>query len=374
MQPSSLQGDVPTPSALADYFQVYEVETDGEEIRYYGEPLAPRDAVVQRLAPVFRERGYRLQLERRLGEHVLVVEERSPGVDGVPWTNVGLFVATVVTTLLAGAGWYGIPVTEEPLRALEAWPFTVSVLGVLAVHELGHYAMSRYHDVEASLPYFIPVPTLLGTLGAVIRMNDHIPSRRALFDIGVAGPLAGLMATVVVTAIGVSLPPIETVGMVGGTAAATTATQVELGYPPLIQLVAWAVGQPLSYVDPGLMVNPVVVGGWVGAFVTFLNLLPVGQLDGAHVTRALVGDALSAVQKLVPLALFGLAGYLYLFEDGRAVGIWLLWGVLALVFGRVSGVTPLDQSPVGRGRWLVGLVTLALGVLSFTPVPVVVGA
>jgi membrane-associated protease RseP (regulator of RpoE activity) len=244
---------------------------------------------------------------------------------------------------------------------------------VLAVHELGHYAMSRYHDVEASLPYFIPVPTLLGTLGAVIRMNDHIPSRRALFDIGVAGPLAGLVATVAVTAVGVSLPPIE-VGATGGGAAATTATaRVQLGYPPLIQLVAGAVGRPLTYPERGLMVNPVVVGGWVGAFVTFLNLLPVGQLDGAHVVRALVGDALSAVQRLVPLALFGLAGYLYLFEGGRAVGIWVLWGFIALAFGRVGGVTPLDDAPVGRGRWLVGVVTLVLGALSFTPVPLVVG-
>jgi membrane-associated protease RseP (regulator of RpoE activity) len=122
------------------------------------------------------------------------------------------------------------------------------------------------------------------------------------------------------------------------------------------------------------MVNPVVVGGWVGAFVTFLNLLPVGQLDGAHVTRALVGDALSTVQQLVPVALFGLAGYLYVFEDGRAVSIWVLWGLIALVFSRVGGVTPLDGSPVGRGRWLLGLLTLVLGLLSFTPVPIVVGS
>jgi membrane-associated protease RseP (regulator of RpoE activity) len=365
METPSLPADAPAPETLADCFDVYEVDVADGEIRYYGDPLVAPDTVVQRLAPAFRERGYRVRVDDRLGEHVLCATERSPGVDGVPWTNVGLFVATVVTTLLAGAGWYGIRITEEPLRAVEAWPFAASVLGVLAVHELGHYVTSRYHDVEASLPYFIPVPTLLGTLGAVIRLNDHVPSRRALFDIGVAGPLAGLVATVVVTVIGVSLPPIE--------AAATTAARVELGYPPLVRLVAWAVGQPLSYSDPGLAVNPVVVGGWVGAFVTFLNLLPVGQLDGAHVLRGLAGDAFAAVQWAVPAGLFGLAGYLYLFESGRAVGIWLLWGLIALVFRRVSGVTPLDDSPVGRGRKLLGVVTLVLGVLSFTPVPVVVG-
>lgn len=93
-----------------------------------------------------------------------------------------------------------------PPPLVRAWPFALAVLGVLATHELRHYALSRYHDVEATLPYFIPIPNVLGTLGAVIRMKDTIPSRRALFDIGVVGPLAGLAATVVVTAVSVSLP------------------------------------------------------------------------------------------------------------------------------------------------------------------------
>jgi membrane-associated protease RseP (regulator of RpoE activity) len=355
---------LPGPEALTGLFHVYEVERTDDGVRYYGEPLAEREAVVQGLAPDFRERGYRVELTYETGEYVLVAVERSTGVDGIPWTNVLLFAATLVTTLLAGARWYGLPVASDPVRLLEAWPFALAVLGVLAVHEFGHYALSRYHEVEASLPYFIPLPNLLGTLGAVISMNDHIPDREALFDIGVAGPLAGLAATVVVTAVGVSLPPVEATGL---------AARVELGYPLLVQAIATALGQPLSYPE-GLSVNPVVIGGWVGAFVTFLNLLPVGQLDGAHVSRALVGERVSTVRLAVPALLFGLSGYLFLFEGGRAAGIWAFWGVLTLLLARAGNARPLDDSPVGTGRKLVGLLTLVLGVLCFTPMPVVLTA
>ncbi|PSP83333.1 hypothetical protein BRC83_07260 [Halobacteriales archaeon QS_1_68_17] len=365
MSVPSVPGGFPDPEAIPDQFDVYDVEVGEERVRYYGEPRDEKETVLRNVVPVFRERGYRLRLNYETGEHVLVATERSPGVDGIPWTNLALLGATVVTTLLAGARWYGIPVADAPLRVVEAWPFAASVLGVLAVHELGHYATSRYHDVEASLPYFIPVPTHLGTMGAVIRIRDRFPDRRALFDIGAAGPLAGLVATVVVTAVGVSLPPIDV------SDGASVATQLELGYPLLIRGIAAALGEPLRYADPSLAVNPVVVGGWIGAFVTFLNLMPVGQLDGGHVTRAIVGERVALLGYAVPAALFGLAGYLFVFGDASGAAIWVLWGFLTLVFGRVRGSGPLDGSPVGRGRAALGVLTLLLGALCFTPTPVV---
>jgi membrane-associated protease RseP (regulator of RpoE activity) len=334
---------------------------------HYGEPLADAAEVVQRVAPQFRERGYRVRITYETGEHVLVARERSTTVDSVPWLNVALFLATVATTLFAGAQWYGYDVAANPARALAAWPFSAAVLVPLAVHEFGHYAASRYHDVEASLPYFVPVPTALGTLGAVISMRDHLPDRKALFDIGVAGPLAGLVATVVVTAVGVSLPPVD----VSGAGEFAAARQYELGYPPLVQAVAYLLGEPLQYADPDLAVNPVVVGGWVGAFVTFLNLLPVGQLDGAHVARALVGERVAALRYVVPAALFGLAGVVGTVVGGQAAVLWVVWGGITLLFGRAGTATPLDDSDVDRKRKLVGAATLVLGLLCFTPVPLV---
>ncbi len=363
MATQSVPRDVPSPEALSETFRVYEVEVTEEDVRYYGEPLTMRDEVVQRIAPTFRQAGYRVSMNYETGEFVLVATERSTSVDGIPWLNVALFVATAATTLFAGSQWYSLPVEENPLFLLRAWPFAVSVLGVLAVHELGHYLLSRYHRVEATLPYFIPIPNVLGTLGAVIRMRDNMPSRDALFDIGVAGPLAGLGATIVVTAIGVSLDPIQ----IGE---ATLVSEIELGFPLLIQAIAAVLGEPLHYSDPGVVVNPVLVGGWVGAFVTFLNLLPVGQLDGAHVTRALIGDAIDTVQILVPVALFGLAGYLYVFADGRGAFLWGLWGFLALLFTRMGSARPIDESPVGRKRQAVAVATLVLGALCFAPVPI----
>ncbi|AXG08666.1 site-2 protease family protein [Haloplanus rubicundus] len=361
MDEPTVSGDLPDPESLTDAFLVYEVEAAEEGVRYYGELTEAREAVLRTLAPAFRERGYRVTLTREMGEYVLVATERSTGVDGVPWTHVALFGATLVTTLYAGSQWYGIDLRADPLAVVGAWPFALSVLGVLAVHELGHYVLSRHHEVEASLPYFIPIPSVLGTLGAVIRMNDTIPSRRALFDIGVAGPLAGLGATVVVTAVGVSLPPVAS--------GSTLVADLQLGYPLLVQGIAALLGEPLSY-GAGRTVNPVVVGGWVGAFVTFLNLLPVGQLDGAHVTRALVGERLDSIQRVIPLALFGLAGYLVVVEGGRGAQIWAFWGVLTLLFSRAGSATPMDETPVGPKRRVVGALTLVLGVLCFTPVPI----
>jgi membrane-associated protease RseP (regulator of RpoE activity) len=131
-------------------------------------------------------------------------------------------------------------------------------------------------------------------------------------------------------------------------------------------------GEQVVYADPNLLPNPVVIGGWVGAFVTFLNLLPVGQLDGAHVARSLLGDRMGPLQTAVPALLFGLAGYLLVFEDGRAATLWGFWGLLALVFSRAGSATPLDETPLGPGRRAIGLLTLVLGALCFVPVPIVI--
>jgi membrane-associated protease RseP (regulator of RpoE activity) len=337
--------------------------------------MVPGKRLESELWPLFRERGYEVSLQQGYrseegiplsrGEYVLVAEPWSIGVDGVPWTNVVLFVLTVLSTLFAGAFyWYQVPLAEEPWRAIEAWPFVVAIIGVLGIHELGHYVMSRYHNVQASLPYFIPLPTYIGSMGAVIKMRGRIPNRKALFDIGAAGPLAGLVATVVVTAIGLQLDPLATqqTAVQGG-------DRVVFNHPPLLEIIAVLTGTA-GKLESGV-VHPVVFGGWVGMLVTVLNMLPVGQLDGGHILRSMVGDRQRALAALVPGALFALAAYLLFIRNGvNSVGIWVMWGLFATGLAYAGPATPVQDQPLDRKRIVLGLVTFVLAALCFTPVPI----
>ncbi|WP_323171965.1 site-2 protease family protein [Natrialba sp. PRR66] len=362
----------PPIERIESVFAVYEVRTDGDSVVYYGDPLVQPEQLLREVWPVFREYGYEPQFETRHGEHVVVAEPSSIGIDGIPWTNILLLGATVLSTLFAGAMWYHIDPIANPAEMWKAWPFSLAILGVLGVHEMGHYVMSRYHQVDATLPYFIPVPTLIGTMGAVIKMKGRMPDRKALFDIGVAGPLAGLVATVVVTVVGLHLPPV-----VAGDALVQDpdAIQIQLGYPPLLEFLAAITDQPLYRDDPATAVNPVVIGGWVGMFVTFLNLIPVGQLDGGHILRAMAGRFQETIAALVPGVLFGLAAYLYYWGDysGNAVAIWAFWGLFTAVLASVGPAQPVRDDALDTGRFLLGLVTFGLGILCFMPVPVAVG-
>ncbi|GGL50093.1 site-2 protease family protein [Halocalculus aciditolerans] len=365
-------GDAPAPEAFASVFSTYEVHEreDGGAV-YYGEPLVDERELYRAVAPLFDDAGYDVQLNYRTGEFVLVAEPQAEATEGFPWTNVALALATIVSTLYAGSMWYYV---SDPLSAdiLRAVPFTLAVMGVLGIHEFGHYAASKYHDVDATLPYFIPVPTLIGTMGAVIRMRGRIPSRRALFDIGVAGPLAGLAATILTAAVGLLLGPITVPQALLDAAASGNAVNIEFHYPLLMHGIAWALGEPLAYPnDPTKAVNPVVIGAWVGMFVTLLNLIPVGQLDGGHVLSAMLGDAHARVAGLVPAALFALAGYLYAFTDaGQAAFVWVLWGVIGLFMAWRGSVPTMDDQPLDRRRFAVGVLTFVLGALCFVPVPI----
>ncbi len=398
--------DSPQPPPVESFDSAFHVQTvrrDGDRILYFGHALLPHDGVVERVWPAFREAGYEVQLTSRdrvdvdpfddgdsdvrlsepsdgytrpgivpqsRPEHVLVAEPRTVGLDGIPWTNVVLAVVTVLSTLYAGAAWYHIDLAENPANVVHAWPFTLAIMGVLGVHELGHYAMSRYHGVQATLPYFIPVPSLIGTMGAVIKMKGRMPDRKALFDIGVAGPLAGLVATVFVTTVGLYLDPVTVPESVR---TSSDAIQVSLGFPPLMYILSDLTGQPLAYGE-GLAINPVVIGGWVGMFVTFLNLIPVGQLDGGHILRAILGQSQETVASLTPAVLFGLAGYLYYFGEAasNAVFIWVFWGLFAAFLAFVGPANPIEDQPLDRSRVLVGVGTFVLGALCFAPIPIAV--
>jgi len=371
-------GEVPRPEALETFFQLEAVERDDGVVRYRGESLVPERALLREVTPAFYEHGYDVDFRRDAEQDVLVASRAGARNEGFPWLNAVLLLATVLSTMFVGAyGWYYVPlstITSNPLAILQAWPFTAAVLGVLMTHELGHYVTGRYYGVNVTLPYVIPFVFPFGTLGAIIRMKGQMPSRKALFDIGAAGPIAGLVATVVVTAIGLSLEPMTVPSRV----LSTSSEMIVFNNPPLLSLIADLLGQPTSYEEPTRTVHPVIIGGWVGMFFTLLNLLPVGQLDGGHMVRAMLGERQETVAAMVPGVLFGLAAYLHYVRGlgiNESVGLWAFWGVFATFIAFNGPANPLDESALGWPRLLVGLLTFAVGALCFMLVPVqIVGA
>jgi membrane-associated protease RseP (regulator of RpoE activity) len=365
---------VPRPPELDDVFHLTQIQSDGDRIVYYGVSEVSERELLERVWEPFRERGYDVQAaDTGTGRDVVVAREHSTGIETVPWVNILSFLATVVSTLLVGAlGWYYVPLSEltaNPLAALEAWPFTAAVLGVLMTHELGHYVMGRRHGVDVSLPYVIPFFFPFGTMGAVIRMRSRMPDREALFDIGVAGPLAGLAATVAVTAIGLLLGPME---VPAGSVSSGTRVIV-FNNPPLLDLIATVLGQPTGYEAADQVTHPVIMGGWIGMFFTLLNLLPVGQLDGGHILRAIAGRHQERIAALVPAALFGVSAYLHFVRGlglNESVGLWAFWGVFAAFIAYRGPAHPIDDTELDGTRVAVGLFTFLAGLLCFMLVPI----
>jgi membrane-associated protease RseP (regulator of RpoE activity) len=278
----------------------------------------------------------------------------------VLYLPLGLFVVTIFTTLWAGAyqvntesvsgAWDFL--VRYPSNLLDGWPFAGTLLGILVTHEYGHFHLSRVHRVPASLPLFIPgPPQFIGTFGAVIRMRSPIMKRRALFDIGVAGPIAGFIVAVPALLIGLSLSRVEpTMGVFG----------LQLGEPLLLQFLAWLMFGPVPETHD-IVLHPVAFAAWFGFFITVLNLMPIGQLDGGHVAYALFGRrqrnlALATIPILLILGLWGWPG-------------WILWAVLAGLVG-ISHPPVIDPATeLGRGRIWVGWGALAIFLVSFSPVP-----
>jgi len=369
---------VPRPEALETWYHLTDVRIRDGRIIYYGEPLIPERRLLDELWPAFQHAGYELKLaqaEDSIGTALVAIpHDQQERREGLPWTNIVLFGLTILSTLFVGAVyWYFVPFSEilsNPLAMLEAWPFTAAVLGVLLTHELGHYVMGRYHGVNVSLPYLIPFPIVFGTMGAVIRMRGQMPSRKALFDIGVGGPIAGLVATVVVTVIGLLLGPVEIPAHV--IEESQTGESMVFNNPPLLEIIATLLGVPASYSDQALNPHPVIIGGWVGMFFTWLNLLPVGQLDGGHMVRAMIGKRQETIAALVPGALFGLAAYLYYVRElslNDSVLLWVIWGMFTLLIAYNGPANPVDEQPIGWRRVVVGLLTFGVGLLCFMIVP-----
>ena len=376
--------DIPALRAQIERrFRVYDVQSDEHVVAFYVD--APHDTVerdfhelkqelkAQSLVPLLKYQG---------GEHAIYIL-RTPQRKRRSWKlNLVLFVATLVTTTLAGAftayhyyhqtsgladlteAAYYREVLGPANLALGFLVFALPLMAILTVHELGHYVLARRHGMEASLPFFIPVPPIIGlnigTFGAFISMREPMPNRKALFDVGAAGPIAGFLVAVPVLLMGLTLMYLAPV-----TVEPTSETSITLGTPLLWDLLAAPFQLPEN-----VLTHPTAFAGWVGLFVTAINLLPAGQLDGGHIASAMFGDKARYASYAAVAGLLGL-GLLPLLTDGAwGYDGWLFFAVLIGFLGVRHPPTLDGVSGIDRKRMLLGWATFVMGVLCFTLVPV----
>ena len=285
-----------------------------------------------------------------------------------PVLHLALFLATLVTTIIAGAMQQGVNPLEAPGLLYKGIPFSFTLLLILGTHEMGHYLVSRRHHLDATLPYFLPAPPLIyipfvgfaplfiiGTFGAFIRIRSPIQDKRALLDVGCSGPLTGVLVSIPVILAGLKLSTVSVMG---------TGKGLVLGEPLLFQLLSWLVLGSLGPEDMVLL-HPVAFAGWIGLLVTALNLMPVGQLDGGHVSYALF----PAYHRYVSLGCLGLMVVCGLvFSE-----VWLVWAVLVSFLGFRHPPPFHSWVPLDRRRRALGFVTILVFLLTFTPTPIKLG-
>ncbi len=308
------------------------------------------------------------------------------------WLHVLLFLLTLCSTAAVGARFQrnfvqGRPAWDlgadlnpfaglrhHPERILDGLPFALSLLFILSIHELGHLVACWHYDIDASYPYFIPAPTIIGTMGAFIRIKSMFRTRRALFDVGIWGPLAGFVAALPFVLIGLAISRVKPGVYIDGT--------ISFDFPPLFQLVNLLLRPGVSQFDMAL--HPVARAAWVGLFATALNLIPAGQLDGGHILYALSSRwhrivsvsvaVLLGLPMVVMMSCWGLARWV---PSLNAVGDrvdefywpgWFLWGVLLLFLGRRH--PPIyDPSPLDKGRRWLAVLALVVFLLCLAPIP-----
>jgi membrane-associated protease RseP (regulator of RpoE activity) len=286
-----------------------------------------------------------------------------------PAFHVGLFLLTILTTLIVGThvelnysqnlplfDWdvslaYFRELGRHPEMLVLGAPFSFTLLSILLAHELGHYFTCRRYGIRATYPYFIPAPTLIGTLGAFIRIKSPIVNRRELFDVGISGPIAGFVLAIPALILALFLSK--------GTAPAAAPGSITLGNPLTVILLAKLLGNGISPAE--IISHPVGCAAWVGLFATALNLLPVGQLDGGHILYSVLGDKCRNISRgfflvLLPLGYFCWYG-------------WIAWAVILFFLGlrHPRVIEPVET--LGRGRKTLAVVAALILILTFLPTP-----
>lgn len=284
------------------------------------------------------------------------------------WRHAILFLLTLLSTTAVGARlafnfeqnrptyiddlWMAITSIADPQALLAGLPFSLTLLTILLAHEMGHYLTCRYYGIHASLPYFLPAPTLIGTFGAFIRIRSAIPGKRQLFDVGIAGPLAGFLFVIPTLAVGLAYSKIiPGIGEEG---------DFVFGTPGVMRMLeAWIMPGVLP---SDILVHPIARAAWAGVLATALNLMPMGQLDGGHILYSFVGDRHKLLTRLFVLALLPL-GY---FSDTWS---WIFWAALIFFFG-MKHPRLYDSTPLGSGRVQLAILALVIFALSFCVSPV----
>lgn len=323
------------------------------------------DALRQDLWPRF----YVPQIRYSQGEYAVEIVRRGARSAWGFWVNLALLGATILTTTFAGAFLWLAYVGRMTLVPSDflwgAVYFAAPLLAILGLHELAHYLVARHHHVEASLPYFLAVPPpylIFGTFGAFISLREPIPSKKVLFDIGAAGPLAGFVVAIPVTIGGMFLSihaPVLPLTNCGPTILGVNYGDLLIGLPLMWEFLALFVPSAASIVS----LHPLALAGWVGLLVTSINLLPAGQLDGGHVFRSLFGDR-SRYVSYAAVIFLALVGFLTLYLG------WLLFAGLIILLG-VRHPPPLnDVSPLGVRRYVIGAIVVAVLIAGFVVVPI----
>jgi membrane-associated protease RseP (regulator of RpoE activity) len=343
---------------LAGLFRVTSISPNAKNqtISFGGRLLRDPERSYDEIRRRFRPHGYTPLLRRKKGQDIVLALEglHERGKTGNPLINVLLLVATVATTLAAGAQLAGYSLLRaffaaSPLAIAQALlagaPFAITLLGILGIHELGHYVAAQVHGVRATLPYFIPMPFGLGTLGAFIAIKSPMKDRKVLFDIGLAGPYAGLVATIPLLLLGLwlSLSDFVLVNRSGLLSSFGASVFID------------AVARLFADVPAGqtIVPNSIFFAAWLGLLLTGINLIPAGQLDGGHAAYALLGRSAHAVAFIT---------FFLLIAAGVLLGsyIWFVWAFFVML-GGLRHPPPLnDITDVGLIRKLIGLLTIAL--------------
>jgi membrane-associated protease RseP (regulator of RpoE activity) len=366
---------------------------DGFIAKFRGQLLGDSEQAYERLEPSFSSNGLTLLFRRDDDEHIILgikgIEKPKPSN---PLINLALFGFTLVTVLFAGV-LYGLEddslfqehglILGALLQLPRGIPFAASLLAILLAHEFGHYLAARYHKTPVTLPYFLPFPgSLFGTLGAFIRLKSLPKNRKVILDIGIAGPLAGLVVAVPILILGLFLSevhslPLNAFDMRNSTLEGNSILYLAakflvtgeflpapIDYGGLGPVLYWVryffLGTPTPFGARDVLLHPVAWAGWAGLLVTALNLIPAGQLDGGHIMYVLLGKNVRRLWPIIVVTLLAL---------GTVWSGWYLWAGMIFFLGRVH-IQPLDDiTPLDSQRKALAIFGLIVFLLVFTPIP-----